>query len=246
MEKPAKFQQAQFDLANIIRTGTGELENVEPRRLKIYQDLFFNNVEGFCSSAFPVFKSLMSEQSWLALVQDFFIYHQCHTPHFVEISEEFLGFLAEHKQDELPFDYMLELAHYEWIELASSIAQGAFSSHSELSNVKQQSFTLPNATFPLLYQHPVHVISKETHQDITPEQTALLVYRDEDFNVQFVLTDVLSIMAMQLLQQHESATGEQLISMLLQAAPHLSEDGITAHLQQALQHFSQLGAVHIQ
>ena len=54
------FQQAQFKLANIIRTGEGRISmgwnNV---RLKIYQELFFNNVEGFCSTAFPVFKSLL-------------------------------------------------------------------------------------------------------------------------------------------------------------------------------------------
>ena len=33
-------------------------EGIEPRRMKVYRDLFFNNISGFVASAFPVLKSL--------------------------------------------------------------------------------------------------------------------------------------------------------------------------------------------
>ena len=66
---------------------------IEDRRLNIYRDLFFNNIEGFLASAFPVFKSLHDEQSWLNLVREFFAQHRCETPYFLSISEEFLDYI---------------------------------------------------------------------------------------------------------------------------------------------------------
>lgn len=67
---------------------------IESRRLKIYQELFFNNIEGFVSSAFPVLKSLYPATQWLALVRQFFVKHHCKSPYFLEISQEFLLFFT--------------------------------------------------------------------------------------------------------------------------------------------------------
>jgi hypothetical protein len=70
------------------------LDGVEDRRMAIYRDLFFNNVNGFISSAFPVLKSLYHQSDWLVLVRGFFKNHDCHSPYFVDISKEFVDYLA--------------------------------------------------------------------------------------------------------------------------------------------------------
>ena len=49
--------------------------DIEDRRMAIYRDLFFNNINGFVSSAFPVLKTLYSDQQWLLLVRAFFSEH---------------------------------------------------------------------------------------------------------------------------------------------------------------------------
>ena len=51
--------------------------DVEERRMAIYRDLFFNNVDGFVSSAYPVLKSLYTEQAWQRLIRHFFSMHDC-------------------------------------------------------------------------------------------------------------------------------------------------------------------------
>ena len=154
MKKLAQFQQQQLKLAQTIRTNQGELEGVEARRIKIYQDLFFNNVEGFCSAAFPVFKTLLSHPDWLSLIRDFFIEHQCETPHFCEIAQEFLEYLFEHKAEQLPYPFMLELAHYEWAELASSVAITEMSSKPDPADIDfTQNIYVPASVMALSYQY---------------------------------------------------------------------------------------------
>jgi len=97
-------------------------DGIEDRRMAIYRDLFFNNIVTFLSSNFPVLKTLYSDDDWRSLCREFFTSYRCHTPLFPEIPREFLKYLQDHRQDhqdDPPF--MLELAHYEWVELALSL-----------------------------------------------------------------------------------------------------------------------------
>ncbi|WP_173586115.1 DNA-binding domain-containing protein, partial [Methylogaea oryzae] len=100
-------------------------DDVAPRRMAMYRELFYNNVESFLSGNFPVLRSLYGDGAWHALAQDFFARHRCRTPYFYAIPEEFLAFLRDERDrqhDDPPF--LQELAHYEWAEMAVAIAQG--------------------------------------------------------------------------------------------------------------------------
>ena len=50
------------------------------RRMKIYQSLFFNNIDNFVSTGFPVLKSIVvkqyGEKGWESIVRQFFIEHE--------------------------------------------------------------------------------------------------------------------------------------------------------------------------
>jgi hypothetical protein len=96
--------------------------DVDPRRMQIYVDLFYNNIESFLASAFPVAKQVLAGERWPALVRQFIHEHGSESPYFLEISQEFLTFLAERKPIGLP-PFMLELCHYEWVELALGVAE---------------------------------------------------------------------------------------------------------------------------
>ena len=58
------------------------------------------------------------------MVRDFFSQHKSHSPYFLEISQEFLAYLQNERtpQPEDPAG-MLELAHYEWVELALTVSE---------------------------------------------------------------------------------------------------------------------------
>ncbi|MBT4147090.1 MAG: DUF2063 domain-containing protein, partial [Gammaproteobacteria bacterium] len=120
------FKAKQAEFSNYIRDPTAFPcpEDVKPERMQMYRSLFFNNVESFLSSNFPVLRKIFNDNQWQRLTQDFFAHHPSTTPYFSEIPEEFIAYLQNEREtiaDDYPF--MLELAHYEWVEMALSISQ---------------------------------------------------------------------------------------------------------------------------
>ena len=58
---------------------------IEDRRMQIYRELLYNNIEGFIADAFPVIRKIYSDENWHEMVRDFLSSHQCQTPYFLEI-----------------------------------------------------------------------------------------------------------------------------------------------------------------
>ena len=103
-------------------------EGVEARRLKIYRELFFNNVDSLLAGNFPVLRRIHGDDGWRALVRAFYRDHDCHTPLFTELAREFLRYLDERAAGEAGHDdppWLRELAHYEWVELALQISEAS-------------------------------------------------------------------------------------------------------------------------
>src|SRR5688500_11566794 len=95
-------------------------EGSEPRRLKVYRELFFNNVESLLAGNFPVIRRSYGPERWRTLVRAFYRDHGCRTTLSTEIAREFLRWLESGAvADAQP--WLCELAHYEWIELALQI-----------------------------------------------------------------------------------------------------------------------------
>lgn len=187
---------------------------IEPRRLKIYRDLIFKNVESFVSGGFPVLRSLYSDADWLALIQAFLDHHHCHTPYFLEISQEFLQFLQQRETDvDKPF--LVELAHYEWVELAldtSDEQDPDVDSNGDLLNALP---VMSKLAWSLAYQFPVHELGPGNQPSSAPDQpTYLVVYRDREYQVQFMLINAATSRLLALLQQPEVTSGQQAIDQL--------------------------------
>lgn len=238
------LKQTQLELTQCIRTGEGGLDGIETRRVKIYQELFFNNIEGFCSTAFPVVKSILGEERWLQLVRKFFVEFSCETPHFIEISQQFLSYLLEKQSDLEHLPFLAELAHYEWVEL--DLAVKFEQSHLELgiNTIDNDSpLTLSNTCSPLLYNYPVHTISVDNFTTIAPELTALVVYRNTDFNVKFILVDQLTVIMLQLLQQNNDINKAELATELMGLNESFTQLQMLGFLDNALPKFIELNLV---
>ncbi|VAW49801.1 FIG005107: hypothetical protein, partial [hydrothermal vent metagenome] len=123
------FQRLQQQFAAHIRdpqntayAPEGELP-IESRRLIAYQELFFNNIKSFFSQIFPVCAEILGEERWLDILREYLVKHDAHTPLFHELGQEFLLFLdSEFVPKENDPAFLLELAHYEWVELALSVS----------------------------------------------------------------------------------------------------------------------------
>jgi uncharacterized protein len=160
---------------------------VEPRRLKIYEDLVYNNIESFISSGFPVLRSLYDDADWHSLVRAFIERHRCHTPYFPEISQEFLQFLLRgfHAR---PCDppFMAELAHYEWVELALDISPEVLPDAVPVGDVLAAVPRLSPLAWSLCYRFPVHRIGPGFRPVEALDPTYLVVYRNREDQVRFL------------------------------------------------------------
>jgi hypothetical protein len=209
--------------------------DIEDRRLAIYRELFFNNVEGFVSSAFPVLHSLYSEDDWLALVRKFFSQHDCKSPYFLQISEEFMAFLSnEYQRTDVDPEYMLELAHYEWVELALSIADQD-PNEGQIADIQTQPMYFSSLAWRVSYAYPVQFASSDNpHLNVMDEGNHLVIYRDNDDEIQFVAINGITA---HLLQQIESNAGisfavllEVMQSVLPQVEAAVLESGLETTL----------------
>ncbi|MCF7969568.1 MAG: putative DNA-binding domain-containing protein [Methylococcaceae bacterium] len=203
------FKAKQAEFSAYIRNPNSQPcpSDVAPQRMQMYRELFFNNVEGFLSSNFPVLHKILDHKQWQQLAQDFFSQHQSTTPYFSEIPEEFILYLQNERlphTDDYPF--MLELAHYEWVEMALSIAQDTLPEKSDIQTLSQtQKISLSPLTWLLAYQYPVHKISPEYLPTETPEQaTYLAVYRDKLDEVKFIELAPMIFHLLQTLQEQQT------------------------------------------
>jgi uncharacterized protein len=193
--------------------------DVEPRRMTIYTELFFNNIEGLLAANFPVIRRLHEDHAWRTRVRDFYREHHSHTPLFTEIAREFIRHLeqrAEQGADDPPF--LVELAHYEWSELALSLDE------AEISEIECDARgdvllgvpVLSPLARVLAYRYPVHRIGPDfVPTEPAPQPVLLLLTRDRDDEVQFTEIDALTALLIERLGANRSLSGLACLDALL-------------------------------
>lgn len=215
---PGTLRQQQLEMTSYLRDPDNNPApaGVEARRLKIYEELVYNNIEGFISRGFPVLRSLYGDDDWHGLVRQFIHQHRCHTPYFLEISQEFLTFLMETftpRECDPPF--LLELAHYEWVEVALDVSTQTLDAPVvQQDDILAQVPRLSPLAWLLSYAYPVHLIGPEFQPEAPGETTFLVVYRDRQDHVQFVALNAATARLLALVRDNESANCETLLSTL--------------------------------
>lgn len=197
----------------------------ETRRMKVYRELFFNNIDGFISSGFPVLKSLYSQKAWLALVQDFFVNHDCQSPIFIDIAQEFVIFLqSEYELKEQDPKFLLELAHYEYMELVVSVAKDNPSQINISGSVGSECLCLSDTAKVLQYSYDVEHISEDYQPELpTPTPQFFCLYRDSDDEVVFLRLNPLAAQVLGYLSQSENVTFDTLVAWLHVAYPSMEK-----------------------
>ena len=173
---------------------------MEPRRLAVYRDLFFNNIAGLLGGNFPVIRRTLGEEGWTTLVRRFYAEHRSRTPLFPEIAREFIRYLESRDETSGDPPWLAELAHYEWIELAVQIDDSTLSAHDPHGDLLDGVPVVSPWVRALAYRWPVHTIGP-THQPIAPppEPTLLLVRRDADGRARFAAISPLVYRLLELL-----------------------------------------------
>jgi len=199
-------------------------EGIEDRRIGVYRELVYNNIEGFIANSFPVLRKIIPDEQWHKMLRDYVCRHQAHTPLFPRMPLEFLQYLEDERQGhpEDP-DFILELAAYEWAEIAVSLdtreieLDGIDVDGDLLSGIP----VLNPIIIPHTCQYPVHQISPDNLPDIPPElPTYLLVYRRKDDEVGFLELNPVSARLIERIQSNNDKTGLQLLEGIARELDH--------------------------
>lgn len=204
-------------------------EGIEERRMKIYRELFYNNIEGFIANTYPVLRRILPDDRWHAMMRDYFAQHISHTPLFPEMPREFLKYL-EHEREPQPDDppFLLELAHYEWVELALSLLDEKI----DATEIDAQGDLLDGIpvisplAWVLSYRFPVHKIGPDFQpSEAGGMQTHLIVYRDADFDVRFIEINPVTARLLQLFSGEDAVSGRAALQQVA-AELHHPQPGI--------------------
>lgn len=194
--------------------------NLDKRRIGIYSELIFNNLSALLSDFFPVIKSILQPAIWDRMIRDFFISHQSQTPYFPKISGEFAEYLAQGQLTTGLPDFLVELSHYEWIELAIyTLDESIPAAPLSEKDLEHSPLALSALAVPLAYSYPVHQIRPDFQPGApSDEPIHLLVFRDINESVRFFELQPLSF---QLLNQIQETPGLIATDWLLECAEQL-------------------------
>lgn len=216
MSAPERLREQQFALARHLRDPANfpPPPGIEERRLSIYRDLFFNNIESLLAGNFPVIRQTLGDAAWRALVRRFYAGHRSHTPLFPQIAREFIRFLQDNETTAEWPAWLPELAHYEWVELALQISDDATPPHDPGGDLLEGIPLASPFAWPLSYRWPVTHLGPD-FQPVQPPATptCLLVRRDSDHRIRFAALSPLAYRLFEQLQEGRH-TGRTLLAGL--------------------------------
>jgi len=203
---------------------------IEDRRMNIYRELFFNNIQSLLASNFPVLHTLCDDGSWRQLVRDFYAEHRCQTPLFTEVAREFLRYLQDGRKNRSGDPgFLHELAHYEWVELALSLDERELDTHpaDRSGDLLEGIPVLSPLAWPLTYRYPVHLIKPDFQPSEPPDEPShLLVYRNRTDEIRFMKLNDVSRLLLELMQENRADTGLELLRKIAVTIRHPDPDRV--------------------
>ena len=236
-----EFQQKQYAFAAHIRDPDNNPapDGVEDRRMAIYRELFFNNLHNLIGTTFPVIKKLHTRDKFRSLIRAFMIRHEAQTPYFLEIPQEFLAFLQnEYELQEDDFPFLIELAHYEWVELALSVSEETNEGRSVdpdgdlLDSIPVRSVL----AWTYAYQYPVHRISPDflpTEPGEAP--TFIAVCRKANDDMDFMELNPVTERLLEMIEANEQDSGRELLLKLADEINYPDTEAMVEHGAAAMQ-----------
>lgn len=213
---------------------------VTEKRLAAYADMFYNNIYSFYCQLFPTLLNIVGDQRFQEICREFMQKHRSKTPLFHEFGQEFIEFLqTEFTPTKADPAYILELAHFEWAEMAVEIEplEGPLNPDDVILDW-QSIYQLSPVAWPLAYQWPVHKMNQQTPLDLAPPKypTTLLIYRDDMDKMQTLELSPVLFEVMTLFMDNTTQSAEAFLKLLSEKTQQSFEtlQGFSAQILQDL------------
>lgn len=174
----------------------------------LYVNLLYNKFNESLELCFPVTRALLGETAWQLLVKAFIAQHRCVSPYYRQIPDEFMAYLQMEWVNNTDTPYLLELAHFEWVELALAIAEAEpVATFDSVVNDWLECHPVFAQVLQLLhYAYPVQRINENYQPTTSPEQaTHILGFRDSNDAVQFIELNPATARLVEILQTSDCA-----------------------------------------
>jgi hypothetical protein len=240
MGETGDFRDIQYAFARHIRDPENNPAptDAEDRRMAVYRELFFNNLRNLISQTFPVLRKLHGRDKWDSFIRQFMARHEAHTPYFLEIPKEFLAFLQdEYEPDDDDYPFLVELAHYEWAELALSVSD----EENDPATIDPAGDLLDgipvksrlSASFG--YAFPVHRISTDfTPREPGEQPTFLAICRKANDEMGFMELNPVTARLLEMIESNATLSGRALLTTLAEETGFGDTDRFIEHGLQAM------------
>jgi uncharacterized protein len=213
------------------------------KRMRVYEELLFNNLESFLLSGYPVTRKLLGKRVWRQTVQRFFVEHRSHSPLFRDIPKAFLDWMRASGASPFPsLPFLPEFMHYEWLELNVSITPeqvdpAAIDAQGDL--LRGRPALHPTARLAC-YAYPVHQIGPRFKPAADGQTWCYLLFRTEALgsddaagqdDVRFILLNPLSAQLIALLRDQQPSGSEALAHL----AAHQAAQNDPTHYEAFIQ-----------
>jgi hypothetical protein len=197
--------------------------------MAIYRELFFNNLHNLIGTTFPVIKKLHTREKFRSLIRAFMVRHEAQTQNEYELQD-----------DDFPF--LIELAHYEWVELALSVSEETNEGRSVdpdgdlLEGIPVRSVL----AWTYAYQYPVHRISTD-HLPAEPGETPtfLAVCRKANDDMDFMELNPVTARLLEMIEANKQDSGRELLLKLAEEINYPDGDTLVQHGLNAMQQMRQ-------
>lgn len=216
----ARLQEQQWSLARHLRDPAANPPppGLEPHRLRVYRELFFNAVDGLLSGSFPVLRKTLPAPRWTALVRRFYAGHRARTPLFPQLAAEFVGYVQSLPEDGERPAWLAELAHYEWVEQELALSDAVVPDDDPRADLLDGVPQLSPLARVLGYRWPVAELRPGFVPARAPAQpTTLLVYRDAGHQVRFVALAAPSYRLLSAIGQRRASGRDHLAALAAEA-----------------------------
>lgn len=216
-----------------------------PQGAAIYADLLYNKFNESLELCFPVTRAILGEMEWRQLLKNFIAQHRCLSPYYRQIPDEFIAYLQTEWENHSDMPYLLELAHFEWIELALAIADD--DPVTAFDGVVNDWLSCRPVFAPVLqllhYAYPVQRINEAYQPTTPPEQTThILGFRDRDDGVQFIELNPATARLVDILQAND-CTAQTALQQIASELQHPAPSALLSFGMASLTELMQQGAI---
>jgi hypothetical protein len=186
---------------------------VPARRMRVYEELLYNNIESFVAACFPITKRCLGMRAWTRTVKAFFATSQLHSPLFRDIPEAFLEWVRDEAPERFPGKpWLAEFMHYEWLELA--VLVHADETDPEAVDVQGDLLAARPALNPTTrlgcYHYAVERIGPRRRPNADGQVHCYLVFRDARDEVRFIRVNALTARLYEMLEADPLSGAEAL------------------------------------